>query len=133
MALNPFLDDNGVIRIGGRLKNSDLPNRTKYPVALPYSHHYTELVMKHHHIITLHGGLQLTLNSIRKRFWIVHARKAVHHFTRKCIICFRNKPYLSSQMMGDLPAVRVRPSRPFSSTGVDYAGPIDFRVSKGRG
>ncbi|XP_026828138.1 uncharacterized protein LOC113562570 [Ooceraea biroi] len=35
--------------------------------------------------------------------------------------------------MGNLPAARVTPSRPFWNVGVDYAGPIWLRTSKGRG
>ncbi|XP_045541886.1 uncharacterized protein LOC106717931 [Papilio machaon] len=35
--------------------------------------------------------------------------------------------------MGDLPECRVTPSRPFLISGVDFAGPIDVRMSKGRG
>ncbi|XP_029158401.1 uncharacterized protein LOC114930714 [Nylanderia fulva] len=35
--------------------------------------------------------------------------------------------------MGHLPRDRVTPTRPFLSTGLDYAGPISIRTSKGRG
>ncbi|XP_029172208.1 uncharacterized protein LOC114941390 [Nylanderia fulva] len=35
--------------------------------------------------------------------------------------------------MGNLPRDRVTPTRPFLSTGLDYAGPILLRTSKGRG
>ncbi|XP_071573006.1 uncharacterized protein [Temnothorax nylanderi] len=35
--------------------------------------------------------------------------------------------------MGQLPAERARPSRPFQSAGVDYAGPVSLRTTKGRG
>lgn len=35
--------------------------------------------------------------------------------------------------MGDLPAERCTPARPFCHTGVDYAGPIRYRSAKGRG
>lgn len=35
--------------------------------------------------------------------------------------------------MGHLPADRVRPGRPFEFSGVDFAGPILLRASKGRG
>ncbi|KMQ90338.1 hypothetical protein RF55_9920 [Lasius niger] len=35
--------------------------------------------------------------------------------------------------MGDLPRRRVTPTRPFLNTGVDYAGPIQLRTTKGRG
>ncbi|CAL1677400.1 unnamed protein product [Lasius platythorax] len=35
--------------------------------------------------------------------------------------------------MGNLPRGRVSPGRPFLRTGVDYAGPINLRTTKGRG
>lgn len=35
--------------------------------------------------------------------------------------------------MGSLPAPRINMSRAFEHTGVDYAGPIQMRVLKGRG
>jgi hypothetical protein len=34
--------------------------------------------------------------------------------------------------MGELPAARVQPSRPFLTTGVDYAGPIQLRLGTTR-
>lgn len=42
----------------------------------------------------------------------------------KCLICFKCKPTNQPQLMGDLPASRLVPCRPFSRVGVDYAGPI---------
>ncbi|XP_043480098.1 uncharacterized protein LOC122509865 [Leptopilina heterotoma] len=39
----------------------------------------------------------------------------------------------TTQLMGDLPAARVNPSRPFSRVGVDYAGPFQIARSKGKG
>lgn len=35
--------------------------------------------------------------------------------------------------MGNLPNPRVHIERPFTHTGIDCAGPIDLRMSKGRG
>ncbi|KRZ97647.1 hypothetical protein T08_3806 [Trichinella sp. T8] len=34
---DPFLDEYGLLRIGGRLQNSDLPEHTKHPILLPES------------------------------------------------------------------------------------------------
>ena len=133
IGLNPFLDQDGVLRVGGRLKNSLLPFAEKHPVVLPSVHHFTNLVIDHSHVQCLHGGVQLTLSQTRKIYWIIHGKRRVSLQLRKCLVCFINNPTPSSQLMGDLPHARVRPSRPFSATGVDYAGPINFRVSKGRG
>lgn len=42
----------------------------------------------------------------------------------ECRICFRNDPKQLSQIMGQLPADRVIPKRPFFVTGMDFAGPL---------
>ena len=36
------------------------------------------------------------------------------------------------QLMGQLPSTRVQPARPFTTTGVDYAGPIMLRLGSTR-
>ena len=33
--LDPFLDENGVLRVGGHLKHADLAAAAKHPVILP--------------------------------------------------------------------------------------------------
>ncbi|XP_049886828.1 uncharacterized protein LOC126381383 [Pectinophora gossypiella] len=35
--------------------------------------------------------------------------------------------------MGNLPAIRVTPSRPFAHTGVDYTGYVDVKLNRGKG
>ena len=52
---------------------------------------------------------------------------------RNYIKCQRAKPRFAHQLMGNLPAERVTPGRVFSSAGLDYAGPIQVRTTKGRG
>ena len=46
----------------------------------------------------------------------------------RCIPCFRFRASSQEQMMGNLPAVRVEVCRPFTNTGVDYAGPLDVKA-----
>lgn len=71
---------------------------------------------------------------MRQRFWIVNARQSIRSQIRKCITCFRNKPEVTQQMMGDLPYHRINPpTRPFVVTGVDYTGAIELKASKYRG
>lgn len=85
------------------------------------------------HKETLHGGNKLTLSVIRHTYWIINGIQAVKSILHKCIKCHRFKAKGLEQLMGNLPSARVNPSRAFSNTGVDYAGPINVRVSKGRG
>lgn len=51
----------------------------------------------------------------------------------RCLPCLRWRAATTQPAMGNLPRPRVRPSRPFLHTGIDYAGPIMLRTSKGRG
>lgn len=38
LTLTPFLDSDGIIRVGGRLKNAHIPFDQKYPIVLPSKH-----------------------------------------------------------------------------------------------
>jgi hypothetical protein len=46
--LEPFLDPCGVLRVGGRLKKSDLPYHVKHPAVLPRKGHLTTLIIRHY-------------------------------------------------------------------------------------
>ncbi|XP_066596939.1 uncharacterized protein [Prorops nasuta] len=81
---------------------------------------------------TLHGGLQLTLSTLRQRFWVVNARNLVKSCVHKCITCVRKRAKLGNQLMGSLPAARVSRSFTFEHTGVDYAGPFSAKLHHGR-
>lgn len=47
--LNPFLDEDGLLRVGGRLKRADLSYPEKNPVILPGKHHVSALLIRHYH------------------------------------------------------------------------------------
>ncbi|XP_053964104.1 uncharacterized protein LOC128867038 [Anastrepha ludens] len=121
--LSPFLC-NGIIRVGGRLKNSSLTFNEKHPIVLPKSHPFVHTLIMHLHQQHLHAGCQTLLTIIREKFWIVNARNTIKRVLHKCIVCYRFRPILSKQLMGDLPRDRVIPSPPFEKTGVDYCGPL---------
>jgi hypothetical protein len=61
---------------------------------------------------------------VRRRFWPLSGHRAVIAVLRSCVTCARAKPTILTPIIGNLPEVRVTPSRPFSRCGVDYAGPI---------
>lgn len=131
--LNPFLDENGILRTGGRLKNAKLPYDAKYPIIIPQKHHIARLIIDYSHKVMLHAGTQATQAHVRQRFWIPNAKKLISAYIRKCTICIRYKAETARQIMGDLPAARVTQAHPFQRTGIDYAGPIPLKSSRGRG
>lgn len=132
--LHPFLDSDKLMRVNGRLQNSFLSYDEQFPIIIPSKHRFAQLLIEFYHRQTLHGGPSVTINQIRQRFWVLHIRTFARHVIHKCVRCFRNKPVLSTQLMGSLPAARVNDTaHPFAATIVDYAGPYDIRASKGRG
>ncbi|XP_015608552.1 uncharacterized protein LOC107274207 [Cephus cinctus] len=128
ISLNPFLDEDGLLRVGGRLRNSTLPTQQKHPIVLPRSGHIITLMIRETHEHTLHGGGTLILSILRRRYWILRARNAVRSCIRQCVVCRRYQHPEATQLMGDLPAARVQGSRPFTHTGVDYCGPFDINL-----
>lgn len=134
ITLNPFMDNNDVIRVGGRLQQSDLHPDQIHPIVLPKGHVLSELIARHMHIKMLHAGPQLLLNSLRHKYWPINGRNLASKIFRQCVACFKSKPTLQTQMMGELPKSRVQtPIRPFYSTGVDYCGPVLVKMTKRKG
>lgn len=133
IALRPFIDSDGIIRVGGRLRQAAVRYDHMHPIIMPKSHPLTKLLIRRTHADTLHGSIQLMLNTLRQRYWIIHARALVKRCISDCTVCARQSSKPAQQLMADLPSPRVNPARPFLQSAVDYAGPILTRVSKSRG
>ncbi|CAK9834262.1 hypothetical protein ANTRET_LOCUS10813 [Anthophora retusa] len=91
-ALSPFLDNAGVLRVGGRLDNAPITYEHKHPMILPAKHPLTKLIVEHEHRRLLHSGHQLTLASLRARFWPIAGKQVVKKILHQCIKCFRVRP-----------------------------------------
>ena len=63
--MDPFLDKDGVLRVGSRLRNAEIPGAAKYTVVLPKKGHVTRLIISHYHDSIYHQGRGMTHNQIR--------------------------------------------------------------------
>ncbi|GFY19696.1 integrase catalytic domain-containing protein [Trichonephila clavipes] len=90
--LNPFIDSDGLLRVGGRLSNSDLPYVNKHPAILPGNHNLTVQIIVHFHRKNLHTGASSLL-----------------HYPTPCYL---------SLLMGNLPRDRVVPDYPFNCSAI---------------
>ncbi|GFT13515.1 integrase catalytic domain-containing protein [Trichonephila clavipes] len=133
-SLHPFIDEHGLVRVGGRLQNSQLRFNSKHPIIFPSQHSISELLIKEQHIAHLHAGPTLLAHVLRQSHWIVGSRKLINKCIRKCLKCNKFKTSTTTpQLMGNLPKHRVTLERPFFSCGIDYAGPVLIKCNKGRG
>lgn len=128
VSLNPYIDASDVLRVGGRLRHADVSFDSKHPILLPGKHAFTRLLIIHEHERHLHAGAQATLAAVRQNYWPTSARSTIRNIIKKCIICVRNSPNLSTTLMADLPPMRVNTVKyAFQKCGVDYAGPFLYK------
>lgn len=128
--LHPFVDLNdGVLRVGGRLSNAQIPYDHKHPALLPEKHPLTVTLIRHLHQNNLHVGQRGLLAIVRQQYWPLRAKNIIRKVVHQCISCYRSKPTKATQLMDDLPDHRVGPSFPFARTGFDFAGPFKIRSS----
>lgn len=128
-----FLDEDNVMRVGGRLSNSVFSFDKKFPILLQSTHRLTKLIFKHEHLKLLHAGPQLMLSSIRETYWPIGGRNLAKTCYHQCMLCSRMKGKVVAPQMGNLPQSRLTCGAVFDSVGVDYAGPIASVSRQGRG
>lgn len=132
--LNPFLDEQELLRVGGRIGNSSLSLREKKPLIIPGRHHIATLIVRHHHEKVQHQGRHFTEGAIRAAgLWIIGAKRHVSSVIYKCVTCRKLRGKMQCQIVADLPADRLDPSPPFNNVGVDAFGPWSIITRKTRG
>lgn len=125
--LCPYIDERGVIRVGGRLQNSQLLNAQKHPILLHKSSHMSTLVARHWHEVTGHAGSKLMTSMITRRFWILALRVVLRRTMTTCTTYVRHAAVNPQPVMANLPSARVSQCRPFDKVGIDYASPLTMR------
>ena len=79
--LVPFVDEKGLIRVGGRLQHSNLEFESRHPIILPPDHHITKILIRHEHLQNLHAGPQALQSILYQKFWILAGRRAIRECT----------------------------------------------------
>ncbi|XP_075743772.1 uncharacterized protein LOC142802692 [Rhipicephalus microplus] len=131
LPLSPYLDGEGLMRVGGRLQFTDNHEETKHPIILPSTHPFTLLLIRKEHVRMLHSGVRDTLASLRESYWIIRGRQAVKKVIKQCLICRKQSCPQATEPVAPLPADRVTEGNPFDTVGIDFAGPLICQESRG--
>lgn len=122
--LSPFLDHDGLMRVGGRLQMSTtMTYDEKHPVILPKCHISLLIVRAQHHMMK-HAGVSALMTSLRGNYWMIGMRVQCKKVCHDCVLCQRQDARACSQPMAPLPIDRIQRTPPFSICGVDHAGPV---------
>ncbi|XP_062123208.1 uncharacterized protein LOC133836632 [Drosophila sulfurigaster albostrigata] len=120
--------------VPGRVRAStSLSYDERHPIILPFGCVFSRLLVSFTHQVSLHGGNQLVMRLVRTKFWIPKLRNLVKTVISACKTCVIHRRKIQSQLMGYLPTARSTFSRPFTNSGVDFAGPFDVKSYVGRG
>ena len=129
--LDPFVDQKGVLRVGGRLANSQEDYSDKFPIIIPKRSKATTVMIEWHHAKIEHRGKHTTISRLRDLgYWLISGNKEVGSVVYKCVRCKWLRGKFNNQQMAGLPLNRTEVAPPFTYCGVDIFGPI--LVKEGR-
>lgn len=132
VALNPMLDDHGVLRVKGRIANPPVADAARNQAILPRDHPVTAVIVRHVHESIGHLGREHLISRVREKLWIPQIRVLVRSILGRCLRCKRLNARQIVQQMAPLPRSRMMAYQPpFSYSGMDLFGPL--QVKHGRG
>ena len=123
LRLNPYLDQQQILRVGGRTSH--------HPILISHKHPIASSIVRYFHSRG-HTGCEWTLSIVREKYWITKARRILKKVISKCVLCRKMFAKPSSQIMADLPAERIEPGLPpFTYVGIDAFGPYQTKFYRG--
>ncbi|XP_059922878.1 uncharacterized protein LOC132468990 [Gadus macrocephalus] len=132
--LDPVLDCDGLLRIGGRLQRSSLTAEKKHPLIVPGRSHVGALLTSYYHRRVEHQGRIFTEGAIRADgIWMVGAKRCIAKLLHKCVTCNKLRGKTAEQKMADLPPDRLSTEPPFTNVGIDVFGPWSISTRRTRG
>lgn len=92
---------------------------------------FADKLIRHIHEDIKHLGVASTMAAVREEWWIPQLRSKVKKIINNCYLCkvFSTRPYGPTET-ASLPPFRTECGRPFETTGIDFAGPLSYKISK---
>ena len=129
--LDPFVDKEGLIRIGGRIRQIEMEFQLKHPLVIPRHGRTTQLIVRWYHHKVKHCGRGITLNELRQAgFWVINGCSVVKFMIQNCVTCRALRGIPNEQKMADLPEERLIEAAPFTYVGVDVFGPFQIKEKR---
>lgn len=130
--LGLFSEEGNILSCKDSLGKAPLDIAACYPILLPRGQHVTRLIVEACHRKVNHGGVKETLIEERSEYWVPKGKQLVKETLHQCVICkkLEGLPYKAPQK-ADLPETRVTDISAFTHVGVDFAGPLFTKTTRG--
>ncbi|KAJ8041442.1 hypothetical protein HOLleu_12255 [Holothuria leucospilota] len=126
--LIPFIDQDGLLRVGGRL--IECKSIETRPYILSHLHPVSKAIVNEVHC-KAHVGVEWTHSLVRQRYWILKARPLIKRLIHNCVTCRKLHGKPCTQFMGNLPLERIEPNKPpFAYVGIDVFGPFYVKLNR---
>lgn len=125
-----FRREDGILYVKTRLvMRKDLLSVTT-PYLLPGKHPLVRQLIMDYHRKYCHAGIGFLCVKLRRKYWILQARRSIRSVVSKCMRCRRMnaKPVVTAT--APLPLDRIDDVEVFQNVGVDLAGPFMLRNGK---
>ena len=106
LTLRPMMDESKILRVGGRLRQTEYPNHLQHPIIISSRDHLTVLLFRHYHLSLGHCGPSTLMTHAANLYHVVGGRTLARRICSSCIICRKQAAKASSQMLGQLPPAR---------------------------
>jgi len=126
---NPFIDEDGILRIGSRIMMAPIAIDAKCPVLLPQAEENIKHLIRMIHFENKHAGIKFVLSESRQKVWILKGLSEVSKIVKACTVCQIMFKPPCRQKMAPLPAPRLETTAPFQTTGIDCAGPFLVKLN----
>ena len=131
-SINAQWDLRGRLRAYGRAERQEyLPLETRRPLAIHEQHPVWALLVWHEHKRLGHAFSQAKLGpTLAKKFVVQHGATTIKKILKDCVMCDMMRKQPTSQIMGQLPDLKLENFKIFSMTALDYGGPFDVKVAR---
>ncbi|KAL9964668.1 hypothetical protein ACROYT_G028343 [Oculina patagonica] len=99
--LSPWVDDKGIIRVGGRVDPHLLSYDGKCPALLPRDHWVSMLITRNAHQAG-HLGVAATTAKIRRKYWIIKRTNVAKTIKQRCKSCRTLYPGKNGMLKGEM-------------------------------
>ncbi len=96
-ALSPYIDNSGLMRVGGRLQQADIPYQQKHPIILFRKSYLALILVRHLHTLNHHAGPTMTMGILSQQYYMSGARTLVRTVTHDCTTCRKQLARVASQ------------------------------------